>query len=136
MCPLEKSSLGFPCKLLRRLFVQITRDAISRAYQCTCWSAGTVFLATQHLSERRKQTNPITSTESTVNPATAPITSGICNKYAAGGKKKSFLLEPREHCLERARDIYACIGYIYIYICMPFNRFNLNTSRYTVQLFN
>lgn len=90
MCPLEKSSLGFPCKLLRCLFVQITRDAISRAYQCTCWSAGTVFLATQHLSERRKQTNPITSTESTVNPATAPITSGICNKYAAGGKKKAF----------------------------------------------
>lgn len=127
MCPLEKSSLGFPCKLLRRLFVQITRDAISRAYQCTCWSAGTVFLATQHLSERRKQTNPITSTESTVNPATAPITSGICNKYAAGGKKKE-LFTGAKGTLSGT-----CTRYIYIYVhrdIYAFNRFNLNTSRH------
>lgn len=64
----------------RILVYKSPRNAISRAYQCTCCSAGTVFLATQHLSERRKQTNPIISTESTVNPATAPITSGICRE--------------------------------------------------------
>lgn len=57
------------------------RYVISHAYQCTCCRVGTVFLATQHLSERRKQTNPIISTASTVNPATAPITSGICGEW-------------------------------------------------------